>query len=47
LHFADLDGVDISDAMVITGDVECDYTYLNDKVMVTGFVSEEGEQYAS
>lgn len=37
----------VGNTLGITGDVECDYTYLNDKVMVTGFVSEEGEQYAS
>ena len=45
--FADLDGIDISDAMVITGDVECDYTHLNGEVLVTGQVTEEGGNYAS
>lgn len=47
IAFADLDQVDISNAMIITGDVECNYSYLNDSVIVTGFVSEEGEYYAS
>ena len=47
IAFADLDGIDISDAMVITGDVECDYTHLNGEVLVTGQVTEEGGNYAS
>lgn len=45
--FADLDKIDISNAMVITGDVECDYTHLNGEVLVTGQVIEEGGNYAS
>lgn len=45
--FADLDKIDISNAMVITGDVECDYTHLNGEVLVTGQVTEEGGNYAS
>ena len=45
--FADLDKIDISNAIVITGDVECDYTHLNGEVLVTGQVTEEGGNYAS